>query len=162
MTFPTSRVFHTPPRMWTVADGTHRPAQGANLFMFTGHKPLFLNHMCNNVQDTVLSLLTGRKPSTLMIQIRARARAGREVRRRNPIWSLLETARLCHVVADPRNSTALRKLYQRECNRSELDHNAFYRSNTLFGPRLIRTEVWSRDGVLLQTASSMDCVGLVS
>jgi hypothetical protein len=32
-----------------------------------------------------------------------------------------ETARLCHVISDPRNPTALRKLYQRETNRAELD-----------------------------------------
>jgi hypothetical protein len=32
-----------------------------------------------------------------------------------------ETARLFHVVADPRNATALRKLYQRETSRAELD-----------------------------------------
>jgi hypothetical protein len=32
-----------------------------------------------------------------------------------------ETARLCQVISDPRNSTALRKLYQRETNLAELD-----------------------------------------
>jgi hypothetical protein len=53
-----------------------------------------------------------------------------EVRRRDPNWSMLETARLCHGVADQRNATALRKLYQRESNLSELDRNCFYRSST--------------------------------
>jgi hypothetical protein len=42
----------------------HRPAQRVNLFLSTGHNPLFLNHLCDNVQDTVSSLLTGRKLST--------------------------------------------------------------------------------------------------
>jgi hypothetical protein len=50
------------------------------------------------------------------------AERGSEVKkRRDPNWSMHETARLCHVVADPRNATALRKLYQRETNRAELD-----------------------------------------
>jgi hypothetical protein len=49
------------------------------------------------------------------------AERGGAVRRRDPNWSMHETARLCHVIADPRNATALRKLYQREPNRSELD-----------------------------------------
>jgi hypothetical protein len=47
--------------------------------------------------------------------------AGERRERRDPNWTKHETARLCHVVADPRNSTALRKLYEREENRSELD-----------------------------------------
>jgi hypothetical protein len=50
------------------------------------------------------------------------AERGSAVRkRRDPNWSMHETARLLHVVADPRNATALLKLYQRETNRAELD-----------------------------------------
>jgi hypothetical protein len=71
---PTSRVFHIPPGMCTVSDETHRPAQRVNLFMSTGHTPLFLNHMSHNVNDTVSSLLTGHKLSTLIIQVCAMAR----------------------------------------------------------------------------------------
>jgi hypothetical protein len=41
--------------------------------------------------------------------------------RRGPNWTKHETARLCHVVADPRNSIALRKLYERDTNRSEIE-----------------------------------------
>jgi hypothetical protein len=36
-----------------------------------------------------------------------------------------ETALLCHVISDPRNATALRKLYQRETNRAELDSGRY-------------------------------------
>jgi hypothetical protein len=49
------------------------------------------------------------------------AERGDAVRRQDPNRSMHETARLCHVIADPRHATALRKLYQIESNRSELD-----------------------------------------
>jgi hypothetical protein len=66
---PTSRVSYIPPRVCTVSDEIHRPAQSFNLFMAKGHKPLFHNHMHHNVQDTVSSLLTGHKLSTLFLQV---------------------------------------------------------------------------------------------
>jgi hypothetical protein len=43
-------------------------------------------------------------------------------RDREPNWSKNEYARLCHVVCDPRNATALTALYNRPESRAELDN----------------------------------------
>jgi hypothetical protein len=48
---------------------------------------------------------------------------GREnCREREPNWHRNETARLCHVVSDPRNAVALQKLYNKPETRAELDN----------------------------------------
>jgi hypothetical protein len=44
-----------------------------------------------------------------------------EARDREPNWHKNETARLCHVVADPRNATVLQSIYNKPENRAELD-----------------------------------------
>jgi len=43
------------------------------------------------------------------------------VRDKAPNWTLHESARLCHVMNDPRNSTALVRLYNKPASRAELD-----------------------------------------
>jgi len=42
-------------------------------------------------------------------------------RKRSPKWSADEAARLCHVMADPRNSTAIARLYNGTPSRAEID-----------------------------------------
>jgi hypothetical protein len=42
-------------------------------------------------------------------------------REREPNWHKNETARLCHVIADPRNAVVLQKHYNKPENRAELD-----------------------------------------
>jgi hypothetical protein len=43
------------------------------------------------------------------------------LKQRKAKWSKHETARLCHVVSDPRNSTTLSRLYNRAESRAEID-----------------------------------------
>jgi hypothetical protein len=43
------------------------------------------------------------------------------LKQREAKWSKLETACLCHVVSDPRNSTVLSRLYNRAESRAEID-----------------------------------------
>jgi hypothetical protein len=46
-------------------------------------------------------------------------------KQRETKWSKHETARLCHVISDPRNSTALSRLYNRAESRAEIDQGRY-------------------------------------
>jgi hypothetical protein len=69
-------------------------------------------------------------------------------RDREPNWTKHETARLCHVISDPRNSTALRNLYNRAESRAEIDQGRHDPWSNEF-PDLFNTKSYEPDVPLI-------------